>query len=143
MNKLILVGNLTRDPELRATPSGVSVCNFDIAVNERRAQQNGQSGVTYFRVTAWRQTGENCAKYLAKGRKVFVSGPVSASVYQTRNGETRVQLEVTAEDVAFLSSRSEAEVNASESAYRQQEREAIQNESSGSFQQVEADELPY
>lgn len=80
------------------------MCNFDIAVNEKR---NGQSSVQYFRINAWRQLGENCARYLEKGRKVFVSGPLSYRTYQASDGSTRVQLEVTADDVEFLSSRSD------------------------------------
>ena len=104
MNKLILIGNLTRDPELRTTPQGLSVCDFTIAVNRRGGQQNEAD---FFRVTAWRQLGENCAKYLAKGRKVFVSGPVSARTYQAQDGSTRVSLEVTADDVEFLTPRQE------------------------------------
>lgn len=100
MNKLILIGNLTRDPETRTTPSGHTVCSFDIAVNERRG---GQDSTTYFRVSTWDKTGENCQKYLSKGKKVFVSGPVSARAYQTNNGETRVSIEVTANEVEFLS----------------------------------------
>ena len=104
MNKIILIGNLTKPPELRATPQGVTVCNFDIAVNEKR---NGQDNTLYFRVTAWRSLGESCAKYLAKGRKVFVAGPLSYRTYQGNDGSTRVQLEVTAEDIEFLSSRND------------------------------------
>ena len=104
MNKLILIGNLTKAPELRATKNGEQVCNFDIAVNEKRG---GQDNTMYFRVAAWRQLGENCARYLAKGRKVFVSGPLSYRTYQGNDGSTRVQLEVTADDVEFLSSRND------------------------------------
>lgn len=81
MNKIILIGNLTRDPELRTTPNGYTVCDFTIAMNRRRSgqQQAGQQGdADFFRITAWRQLGENCAKYLSKGRKVFVTGPLSA-----------------------------------------------------------------
>ena len=107
MNKLILIGNLTRDPEQRTTPNGVTVCNFTLAVN-RRAKAGQEQVADYFRVTAWRQLGENCAKYLAKGRKAFVSGPVSVSTYQAQDGSTRVQLEVTAEDVEFLTPKGEA-----------------------------------
>ena len=106
MNKIILIGNLTRDPELRTTPQGLSVCDFTIAVNKRGGQQ---PEADFFRVTAWRQLGENCAKYLAKGRKVYVSGPVTARTYQTNDGSTRVSLEVTAEDVEFLSARETAQ----------------------------------
>ena len=107
MNKLILIGNLTRDPEQRTTPNGVTVCNFTLAVN-RRGKAGQEQETDYFRVTAWRQLGENCAKYLAKGRKAFVSGPVSVSTYQAQDGSTRVQLEVTAEDVEFLTPKGEA-----------------------------------
>ena len=116
MNKIILIGNLTRDPELRTTPNGYSVCDFTIAVNDRRGRNQqqpaaGQQDNTaqFFRVTAWRQLGENCARYLAKGRKVFVSGPLTARTYQANDGSTRVSLEVQADDVEFLSSRADGE----------------------------------
>ena len=104
MNKLILIGNLTRDPELKATPSGLSVCDFTIAVNGRKKEDETQ----YFRVTVWRTLGETCAKYISKGKKVFVSGAVSARTYQANDGTTRVSLEVTADDVEFLSTQDEA-----------------------------------
>ena len=70
MNKIILIGNLTRDPELRTTPNGVSVCDFTIAVNRRKFGQQAQDGADadFFRITVWRQQGENCAMYLAMGR---------------------------------------------------------------------------
>ena len=109
MNKIILIGNLTADPVLRATPQGISVCDFTIAVNRRtRSQQDVNSNdADFFRISAWRQLGENCAKYLAKGRKVYVSGPLSARTYQASRGETRVSLEVTADEVEFLSARTD------------------------------------
>lgn len=106
MNKLTIIGNLTRDPELRTTGSGHNVCSFTVAVN-RRKSANGQQEADFFRVSAWRQLGENCQRYLAKGRKVAVVGPVSVSTYQASDGSTRAQLEITAEDVEFLSSRNE------------------------------------
>ena len=104
MNKLTIIGNLTRDPELRTTSQGISVCTFTVAVNRRNAKE-GQPEADFFRVTAWRQLGENCAKYLAKGRKVAVVGPVSVSTYQANDGSTRAQMEVTADDVEFLSTK--------------------------------------
>lgn len=108
MQKIVIVGNLTRDPELRTTQSGISVCGFTVAVNRRRASQDqGQPQADYFRVAAWRQLGENCAKYLAKGRKVAVTGSVSVSTYQAQDGSTRAQLEVTADDVEFLTPKGE------------------------------------
>ena len=102
MNKLTIIGNLTRDPELRTTSQGISVCTFTVAVNRRNTRE-GQPEADFFRVTAWRQLGENCAKFLAKGRKVAVVGMVSVSTYQANDGSTRAQMEVTADDVEFLS----------------------------------------
>ena len=108
MNKLTIIGNLTRDPELRTTSTGVNVCTFTVAVNRRRSSQNSnQPEADFFRVSAWRQLGENCQRYLAKGRKVAVVGPVSVQTYTGADGTTRASLEVTADDVEFLSSRNE------------------------------------
>ncbi|MDO4483905.1 MAG: single-stranded DNA-binding protein [Clostridia bacterium] len=143
MNKIILIGNLTRDPELRTIPSGVSVCDFTIAVNRRgprNQQADGQQEQTdFFRITAWRQLGENCAKYLAKGRKVYVSGPLSARTYQANDGTTRVSLEVTAEDVEFLSSRNEGGAPAGFAAPAAPAPTAQNN----GFMAVDNDELPF
>jgi single-strand DNA-binding protein len=110
MNKVFLIGNLTRDPELRTTQTGVSVCSFTIAVNRRRSSnaEAGQPEADFFRVSAWRQLGEICAKYLAKGRKVSVVGTVSASAYMGNDGQPRAGLEVQADDVEFLTPRGEA-----------------------------------
>lgn len=101
MNKLTIIGNLVRDPELRTTSQGISVCTFTVAVNRRNAKE-GQPEADFFRVTAWRQMGENCGKYLAKGRKVCVVGSVSVSTYTGNDGATKANLEVTADDVEFL-----------------------------------------
>lgn len=108
MNKLTIIGNLTRDPELRTLNSGVSVCTFTVAVNRRRKAE-GQPEADFFRVSAWRQLGESCAKYLSKGRKVAVVGAVSVQTYQANDGTTRASLEVTADDVEFLSSRNDTD----------------------------------
>lgn len=135
MNKLTIIGNLTRDPELRTVGSGISVCDFTVAVNRRRTGE-GQQEADFFRVTVWRQLGEICAKYLAKGRKVCVVGPVSVRTYQTQQGETRAQLEVTADDIEFLSPRDQAEEQ-----YQAQERKAIQKEAQ--FTPVSGEDLPF
>lgn len=107
MNKLTIIGNLTRDPELRTTSTGINVCSFTVAVNRRRSGNNNQPEADFFRVSAWRQLGENCQRYLAKGRKVAVVGPVSVQSYTAADGSTRFSLEVQADDVEFLSSRNE------------------------------------
>ena len=106
MNKLTIIGNLTKKPELRVTSAGVSVCSFTVAVNRRKTANNQNPGADYFSVSAWRQLGENCAKFLDKGRKVAVVGAVSVRTYQAQDGTTRASLEVTADDVEFLSSAS-------------------------------------
>ncbi len=150
MNKLTIIGNLTRDPELRTvnTVNGeVSVCDFTVAVNRRqRGQsqnaQNGQSDADFFRVTAWRALGENCAKYLAKGRKVAVVGPVSVRTYTVNDGSTRFSLEVQADDIEFLTSRAEAEAMGSRPAYQPAAQPAPTAQNSG-FAPVESDDLPF
>ena len=104
MNKLTIIGNLTADPELRTIPSGVNVCTFTVAVNSKLRNEDGSSKrVDYFRVAAWRQLGENCSKYLSKGKKVCVIGEVTARAYEAKDGSTRANLEVTADEVEFLS----------------------------------------
>lgn len=136
MNKLIVIGNLTRDPELRTTQSGVSVCSFTVAAN-RRKTRDGQPEADFFRVTAWRELGENCAKWLIKGRKVCVTGPVSVSTYQGSDGKTYANMEVTADDVEFLSPAGQTE-SAPQAAPQQ-----TQMQIAGGFTAVETDELPF
>lgn len=103
MNKIILIGNLTADPEARATPTGVSVCTFTIAVDRRIAGNDGTKQTDFFRINAWRQLGDVCARYLAKGRKVAVIGELQARTYEARDGSTRMSLDVNADEVEFLS----------------------------------------
>ena len=106
MNKLTIIGNLTGEPEIRTTTTGKTVCGFTVAVN-RRKKIEGQPEADFFRVSAWDALGENCGKYLAKGRKVAVVGAVSVRTYDTQNGEHRASMEVQAQEVEFLSSRNE------------------------------------
>lgn len=106
MNRLTIIGNLVRDPELRTVGSGINVCTFTVAVN-RRKKTEGQPEADFFRVSAWRGLADTCSKYLAKGRKVAVVGSVSAQAYMGSDGTAKTSLEVTADDVEFLSSRNE------------------------------------
>lgn len=103
MNKLIIIGNLTRDPDKRTTPAGVSVCSFTVAVNRRN-----NDDADFFRVNAWRELADNCGKYLAKGRKVYVEGRVRLNTYKTADGTDRAELCVDASGVEFLSPRVES-----------------------------------
>ena len=141
MNKLTIIGNLTRDPELRTTSAGINVCSFTVAVNRRtRRDAQTQPEADFFRVSAWRQLGENCAKFLAKGRKVCVIGPVSVRTYQGNDGATHASLEVTADDVEFLSSRNDGEAAGGYSAPAAAP--AAEPQAAG-FTAVETDELPF
>lgn len=98
MNKTMIIGNLTTDPESRTTDSS-SVCSFVVAVNRRSQSQQAD----YFRVSAWNGLGENCQKYLAKGKKVCVVGRISASAYVGQDGHPHASLDLMAEEVEFLS----------------------------------------
>lgn len=126
MNSLHIIGNLTRDPETRTTPSGSTVCSFTVAVNRRKKVQ-GQPDADFFRVSAWNKLGENCQKYLAKGRKVCIVGSVTAHAYTTQDGKPGASLEVIANDVEFLSARGEGDTGTDESG----------------FTTVETDDLPW
>ena len=105
MNKLTIIGNLVKDPELRSTQDGTSVCGFTVAVNKQKTRNNPEPGADFFNVSAWREKGENCAKYLTKGSKVCVIGKVSLRTWET-DTKHGASLEVLAEDVEFLSGRS-------------------------------------
>jgi single-strand DNA-binding protein len=105
-NKIIIVGNLGRDPELRYTPQSVAVCDFSLATNERKKDKSGemQEVATWFRVTLWRNQAENAAKYLKKGSPVYIEGRLSLEEWTDRDGNTRQTLAVQATDMHFISS---------------------------------------
>lgn len=98
MVKVFLIGNLTRDPELSKTQSGVSVCKMNVAVNRKM-----QDVTDYFTVIAWRAVADNCGEYLGKGSKVAVYGELQNRSYETKNGEKRYVTEIVADEVSFLS----------------------------------------
>ena len=131
MNKLTIIGNLTKDPELRTTATGLSVCSFTVAVNRKKTAP-GQPEADYFNVTAWRERGETCAKYLSKGKKVSIVGPVSVRTWES-TGKHGASLEVTADDVEFLTPRTEGQPAQPEPQVDKQ----------SGFQQVETDDLPF
>lgn len=110
-NKIIVVGNLGRDPELRYTPQGNAVCSFSIASNERRRDKSGefQDVTTWFRVTLWGNQAENASKYLAKGRQVYIEGRLRTEEWTDRDGKTRTSIEINATDMQFLGGRDSGE----------------------------------
>jgi single-strand DNA-binding protein len=103
-SKVILMGNLTRDPELRTIPSGAQVCNFDLAMNRVYTTQAGErkEEVCYMTIVVWGKQGENCAQYLKKGRQALVEGHLQQRSWTTPEGQRRSKLEVVAERVQFL-----------------------------------------
>src|SRR4051812_30851178 len=108
INRVTVTGNLTRDPELRSTPSGTSVCKLRIAVNTRRKDASGQwvDKPNYFDVTVWGQQGENCSTYLQKGRPVAIDGRLEWREWEATDGSgKRSAVEIVAESVQFLGSR--------------------------------------
>ena len=102
MNKVFLIGNLTRDPELTETPSGVPVCRFTIAVNRNYASQDGERQTDFFNITAWRAMGETIARYTKKGNKVSIVGSIQIRNYEDNQGVKRTAVDVIAQDVEFL-----------------------------------------
>jgi single-strand DNA-binding protein len=107
INRVVLVGNLTKDPELRHTPSGTAVCNLRLAVNTRRKDETGQwvDKPNYFDVTVWGNQGERCAQYLAKGRPVGVDGRLEWREWESQDGGKRQAVEIVADTVQFLGGR--------------------------------------
>ncbi len=102
MNKVILIGNLTRDPELTETPSGVAVCRFSIAVSRDYANADGTRETDFFNITVWRGRAENCGKYLKKGNKVAIVGSLQNRSYEDKDGIKRNVTDVVANEVEFL-----------------------------------------
>jgi len=104
-NKIIIVGNLGRDPELRYTPQGTAVCNFSMATNEKRRDKSGelQDITTWFKITLWNRQAENASKYLQKGSPVYIEGRLKLDEWTDRDGNTRHTLDVTATDMQFIS----------------------------------------
>lgn len=135
MNKVQLIGNLTRDPETKTTPGGVSVCRFSIAVNRRHKNAQGVQETDFFNIVAWSKLAELCGTYLGKGRKAGISGSLQTRSYVSRDGVKRFVTEIVAEEVEFLTARSEAvPASADDSAFALQEQ---------GFPPADESELPY
>lgn len=104
MNKIFLIGRLTKDPELRYTPSGAAVCSFTLAVDRRFTSQNGEREADFINIVVWNKAAENCAKYLSKGRQTAVEGRLQIRSFDGNDGQRRWVTEVVAENVEFLGS---------------------------------------
>ena len=111
MNKVFLIGNLTRDPEVSVVGSGVQICRFAIAVNRNYTNSEGNRETDFLNITAWRNLAERCGKYLRKGNKVAVSGSIQVRSYE-QNGEKRIATDIVADDVEFLTPKGAGEGSA-------------------------------
>ena len=111
INRVIITGNLTKDPELRSLQSGTAVCKLRVAVNSRRKDQSGEwvDKPNYFSVTVWGAQGDNCARYLSKGRPVAIDGRLEWREWDAQDGTKRQAVEIIADSVQFLGGRQDAE----------------------------------
>lgn len=105
INKVLLTGNIVRDPELSTTPSGVSVCRLTVAVSRRFKNADGETETDFINIVVWRQQAENCQKYLKKGSKVGIVGSMQVRSFEDKSGSKRYITEVIAEEVEFLSTK--------------------------------------
>ena len=105
MNKVMLIGNLTRDPELVTTNSGIALCKFGLAVQRRFSSNDGEKDVDFFNIVVWRGPAENCYKYLKKGSKVGILGSIQTRNYESNDGTKKFAFDIVAEEIEFLTSK--------------------------------------
>lgn len=129
MNKITLIGNLTHDPEVRSTPNGITVAAFTIAVNRKFADASGEKKTDFFRINAWRNLGESCARFLSKGKNVAVLGELQARTYEAKDGTTRMSLDVQADEVEFLTPK--------------QQDEPKEDVDTSGFTDIQSDDIPF
>lgn len=132
MQQISFIGNLVRDVDLKTTPNGVQVASFTVAVDRKQKDTEGNKKVDFFNVNVWRGLADICSKYLSKGKKCYVRGELQVRSYTAKDGTTKVSLDVQADEVEFLSAKSEAKSDADETGV----------EASG-FENVSADSIPF
>lgn len=136
MNKVILIGNLTKDPEISTTSNGVSVCRFSLAVTRRFSNADGERDTDFLNIVAWRALADNCHKFIKKGSKVAVVGNIQSRSYEASDGTKRYVTEVVAEEVEFLStSKTDAE---KETTNKKETKEEVTK-----LQPIDDDGLPF
>lgn len=121
MNKAILVGRLTADPELKVTPTGVSVCSFSVAVNRRFANANGERKADFINCVAWRQTAEFICNYFSKGRMIGLVGSIQTRDWTDNEGKKRYATEVVVDEAYFTESKGDSSSNGSNGAFQQRQ----------------------
>lgn len=141
LNKVILIGHLGRDPELRYTASGTAVCNFTMAVSRRWTSRDGQQRdeTDWFRVTAWDRLAETCANFLSKGRQVYIEGRVRLDTFTGQDGQERSNLAVTAFEMQMLGSRRDQSMSSDAG----EEAGAPAGSPANEEEQIDPDDLPF
>ncbi|HWQ59137.1 MAG TPA: single-stranded DNA-binding protein [Clostridia bacterium] len=142
MNKVFLIGNLVKDPDVRTTTGGTSVCTFRIAVSRRFQNQQGERVSDFFDVVSWRQLAELCGRYLAKGRKVAVVGELQTRSYDAKDGTKRYVTEVVADEIEFLSPRDSRDGSGAPGGEYSRPEPAPQQAPEG-FIDIDDDQLPF
>ncbi len=145
MNKVILIGNLARDPEMHTTQGGVSKCSFTVAVTRRFANQQGVREADFIPVVAWRQTAEFCGRYFQKGKKIAVVGSIQTRSYDAQDGTKRYVTEVVADEVEFVTPAGDGtpRQNANESPIGQSAAPSGSAYQSTQMEQADDDDLPF
>lgn len=151
MNKVILVGRLARDPELRATASGVPVCSFSVACDRRYVKQGEERKADFINCIAWRQTGESISKYFAKGHRIALEGTLQTRSWTDNEGKTRYAMEVVVDQWEFAQSKNETGMgggvapmaSASSSLYPEQEPAGSSAGDIDGFMPIDDEELPF
>jgi len=150
-NKITIIGNLGRDPELRYTPQGTAVCDFSVAVNDRKRDKAGewQDVTTWFKITFWGKQAENASKYLTKGKPIYVEGRLQTEEWTDRDGNNRFTLAIQGSDMHFLGeSRGEGgdQQQSSESSYSSSSSSSSNNDFTGQTASASAandDDIPF
>ena len=137
MNKVMLIGNLAKDPELITTNNGVSLCKFTLAVQRRFSGNDGEREADFLPIIVWRGQAENCYKYLKKGSKAAISGSVQTRSYEATDGSRRYMTEIIADEVEFLASRGGAGDEIPE------EKDEPKKDVVSKFEPIDDDDLPF
>ena len=143
MNKVILVGNLTRDPELITTTNGVSLCRFSLAVQRRFAGPDGEREADFVNIVVWRAQADNCYKYLKKGSKCGVVGSLQTRSYDAQDGTKRYSTDVVAEEVEFLSTKGSSNAEEISEPAETGSKSSGKNDVVNKFEPIDDDNLPF
>ena len=143
MNKVILVGNLTRDPELITTSNGVSLCRFSLAIQRRFAGPDGEREADFVNIVVWRAQADNCYKYLKKGSKCGVVGSLQTRSYDAQDGTKRYSTDVVADEVEFLSTKGSSNAEEISEPAETGSKSSGKNDVVNKFEPIDDDNLPF